>query len=468
MEDRILEFSNILRRNGVRVSLSENMDALRALGLVGIEERALCQNALRAALVKRPVDIKTFDDLFEIYFLGLGASMRNSDLALMEETGLSPKAFQELLEQIRRLLNRRHEEFSPLARALLAGEMAQVERLLRAAGQEERLDRIREGLQIGIYVQRMAARLELEGLRQELERFMAMAREEGGDAETLEKILRYVDRRLQDLNRMIRNLVQQELKKNDYASDRERLDYLYQKSFAYYTEEEIRRMKEVVARLARRFKDRLSVRRKRASRGRLDAKETLRQNLQYGGVPFRIHFDQKKKEKPRLIILCDISDSVLNASRFMLQLVYSVQELYRKVRTFVFVSDIGEVTRLFEENEIHQAVDQALRGDVVDVFSHSNFGRALKLFYDEHLSVVDRKTTLVVLGDGRNNYHPSNEWVLRELQQRAKQLVWLNPESRLTWGIGDSEMPRYIPYCDVAAECRNIGQLYRLIDRMVL
>jgi len=157
----------------------------------------------------------------------------------------------------------------------------------------------------------------------------------------------------------------------------------------------------------------------------------------------------------------------LNASRFMLQFVYSIQELYDKVRSFVFVSDVGEVTQLFEENDIHQAVDMALRGEVINVFSHSNFGRAFKLFYDQHRSAVTGKTTFLIIGDGRNNYHSPNEWVLREIQQKAKQVIWLNPESRLTWGIGDSEMPRYIPYCDVVEECRNINQLYRVIDRIV-
>jgi uncharacterized protein with von Willebrand factor type A (vWA) domain len=156
----------------------------------------------------------------------------------------------------------------------------------------------------------------------------------------------------------------------------------------------------------------------------------------------------------------------LNASRFMLQFVYSIQDLYTKVRSFVFVSDIGEVTRLFEEHELGQAVEMALRGDVIDVYSHSNFGRAFELFHRNHISAVTGKTTFVIIGDGRNNYNRANEWVIREIRQKAKQLIWLNPESRLTWGYGDSEMPRYAPYCDLVEECRNIEQLYKVIDRI--
>jgi uncharacterized protein with von Willebrand factor type A (vWA) domain len=226
-------------------------------------------------------------------------------------------------------------------------------------------------------------------------------------------------------------------------------------------------MNDAVTRLAQRLKNRLSVRRKRAARGRFNVKDTLRRNLQYGGVPFHIELDRRKKTKPQVMVVCDISDSVLNASRFMLQFVYSIQDLYTKVRSFVFVSDLGEVTKVFEEHEIHHAVETALKGDVIDVFSHSNFGRAFELFYKNYFSAVNSKTTVLIIGDGRNNYNRPNDWVLREIQQKAKQLIWLNPESRMTWGIGDSEMPRYAAYCDVAEECRSINQLYKIVDLIV-
>jgi len=468
MDDRLVEFSNLLRRNGVRVSLAETIDAFRALGLLGIGDRANFREALRTTLVKRSIDIPTFNELFDLFFLGLGESFRESDRRIMAQMGLSPREFQELLEEIREFLDRFQENLSALARALLSGDTALVERLLREAGLRESIDQIRYGAEIGAYFQRVALQLGLDTVREDMEGFKARAALMGLSDEALERIAQYADRRLQDLVRMIREIVHRELKKNDVSSwDRDRLEYLYEKSFSYYTEEDIRKMNEVVAQLARRFKNLLSVKRKRARKGRFDVKDTLRKNLQYGGVPFRIRLHRRRKEKPQVVILCDISDSVLNASRFMLQFVYSIQELYDKVRSFVFVSDIGEATRLFEENEIHQAVDMALRGEIINVFSHSNFGRAFKIFHDQHGAAVTGKTTFLVIGDGRNNYHSPNEWVLREIQLKAKQVIWLNPESRLTWGIGDSEMPRYTPYCDVVEECRNINQLHKVIDRIV-
>jgi len=125
------------------------------------------------------------------------------------------------------------------------------------------------------------------------------------------------------------------------------------------------------------------------------------------------------------------------------------------------------VTQLFEANDIQTAVEAALKGDVVDVFSHSNFGSAFEQFYKNCFSAVNGKTTVLIIGDGRNNYNRPNDWVLREIQEKAKQLIWLNPESRMTWGIGDSEMPRYAPYCHIAEECRSINQLYKIVDLIV-
>jgi uncharacterized protein len=467
MEDRIVEFANVLRRNGVRVSLSENMDAFRALGIVGIRDPHLFRNALRTTLVKRANDVKPFEELFDFFFLGIGEAIDALDRRIMEELGLTPEQFQHMLEQIQRLLKQMEGNLSELTRALLSGNHGELERLLRDAASQEAEAGSLDSFRLTPYT-RMAGRLQLDRVRTEVEGFKAMLQMLAEGGEDLQNVMRYLDERMRDLNRLLRELIQQEQRKHGVEpSDYSQRTSFADKSFSFYTEDDIRRMNEAVARLAQRLKNRLSVRRKKASRGRFNVKATLRRNLQYGGVPFHIELDRRKKTKPQVIILCDISDSVLNASRFMLQFVYSVQDLYAKVRSFVFVSDIGEVTKLFEEHEIHRAVETALKGEVIDVFSHSNFGRAFELFYKNYFAAVTGKTTVLIIGDGRNNYNRANDWVLREIQQKAKQLIWLNPESRMTWGVGDSEMLRYVPYCDVAEECRNINQLYKVVDLIV-
>ena len=464
MEERIVEFTNVLRRNGVRVSLSENMDAFRALGLVGIRDPHLFRNALRTTLVKRSSDVKPFEELFDFFFLGIGQAIDALDRRIMEELGLTPSQFQEMLEQIQKLLKQMEGDLSELSRALLTGNRGELERLLREAASQEAETGAADSFRLTPYT-RMAARLGLDRVHTDVERFKGMLQMLAESGEDLQNVIRYLDERMRDLNRLLREIIQQEQRKRGVEpNDLSQRSSFADKSFSFYTEDDIRRMNEAVARLAQRLKNRLSVRRKKAARGRFNVKATLRRNLQYGGVPFHIEVDRRKKTKPQVMILCDISDSVLNASRFMLQFVYSVQDLYSKVRSFVFVSEIGEVTRLFEEHEIHHAVETALKGDVIDVFSHSNFGRAFELFYKNYFPAVSGKTTVLIIGDGRNNYNRPNEWVLKEIQQKAKQLIWLNPESRMTWGVGDSEMPRYAPHCDVAEECRSINQLYKVVD----
>ena len=226
-------------------------------------------------------------------------------------------------------------------------------------------------------------------------------------------------------------------------------------------------MREAVASLARRLKNVMAVRNKRTKRGRLDVKATLRASMEFGGVPFRIRYDDKRKERPQVVILCDISDSVRNVSRFMLQFVHSLQDMYSRVRSYVFVADIAEVSGLFRDNDIQTAIHQAINGNVVNVYAHSDFGKAFAKFHREHLEAIDARTTVIILGDARNNYNAPNDWVLRDVQERARQVIWLNPENSSTWGFGDSEMSRYAKHCDMVEECRNLRQLYRVVDRLV-
>jgi uncharacterized protein with von Willebrand factor type A (vWA) domain len=312
----------------------------------------------------------------------------------------------------------------------------------------------------------MAAALGLGDLGAELDR---LRRDLAGAAPDVARRLdEYLARRLRDLQDLMKAMVRQELDRQDVQrQDRQGLQNLAEKSFFYLTEEEIRRMEEAVTKLAQRLKNVVAVRRRRAKRGRFDSSETLRHNLQYGGVPFRIVFDRKRKDKPQVMVLCDVSDSVRNVSRFMLQFVYALQDLYSKVRSFIFVADIGEVTQLFAEYDANQALEAALHGNLINVYAHSDFGRAFRGFHRDHLAAVNKRTTVIILGDARNNYNLPHEWVLRDVQQRAKQVIWLNPENRMTWGFGDSEMDRYAPYCTIVEECRNLNQLYRVIDRLV-
>ena len=327
MEERLIEFASVLRRNGIRVSLSENMDTFRALKLVGIGDPVLFRHTLRTTLVKRAGDVKPFEELFDYFFLGIGQALDAIDRRIMDELALSPEQFQEMLEQIQRLLKKMEGDLSALTRALLNNNRAELERQLREAMQQEMDQGTADNFRLTPYT-RMKARLQLDRVQSEIERFKRMLQMLGENGEDLQNVLRYLDERMRDLNRLLREIIQQEQRKKGIEPrDFSQRGALADKSFAFYTEDDIRRMNDAVARLAQRLKNRLSVRRKKAARGRFNVKNTLRKNLQYGGVPFHIQLDRRRKTKPQVMVLCDISDSVLNASRFMLQFVYSVQDL---------------------------------------------------------------------------------------------------------------------------------------------
>jgi uncharacterized protein with von Willebrand factor type A (vWA) domain len=243
---------------------------------------------------------------------------------------------------------------------------------------------------------------------------------------------------------------------------------LSEKPLSQLSDEEIAKLRDEVERLARKLRQMASLRPKAERRGRLDARRTLRRSLRSGGVPFELKRRRRKIDRPRLVVLCDISDSVRNVSRFMLQFAYTLQDQFAQVRSFVFVSDLGETTGLFREHEIERAITMAYGGAVVNVFANSNFGRAFVTFLDRFADAVSTKTTVIVIGDGRNNYHPAEAWALGELRGRAKRLLWLNPEPPLSWGFGDSAMREYEPHCDRVEVVGNLASLKRVVDSLVL
>jgi hypothetical protein len=213
--------------------------------------------------------------------------------------------------------------------------------------------------------------------------------------------------------------------------------------FSSLSPDEIEEVRRSVRRLAERLRGAERVRRKRSARGRIDLHRTLRRSLRTGGVPFRPARRVKRRDKPRLVLLCDVSDSVRLASRFLLELVSVSQELFSDTRSFVFVSDVGETTELFRRKTPEAALATIESGRVVDRTRNSNYGRALVEFEALVGRSVDRRTTIVILGDGRTNFLPDEVSVVERLARRAGDVLWICPEPPSTWGTGDSAMPRY-------------------------
>jgi uncharacterized protein with von Willebrand factor type A (vWA) domain len=469
MQKKIVEFTNLLRKSGVRVSVAEAIDAFSALDELTLEERALMKDTLRTTMVKRSDDIPTYDRLFDLFWSGFHDALREEMTRALSALG-GEIDLDQLMEMLQELLKGTDVDLSELARAMLTLDANLLEQQIRDAAEEAGIDRIQNMLQIGFFSRRMLEQMNLEGAGGELSDLLDRLREAGLGEEELEQLGRLMQALQDAVRRSARRFTEQELDKqnHDYL-ERFRREQLQEKSFYSLTEEDIRKMREVVARLAQKLKNVISIRRKRERKGKFDLKSTMRRNMSHGGVPFELIFKQRKKERPKVVVLCDISSSVANVSRFMLQFVYSLQEAFTKIRSFVFVAELGDVTQVFHDNEMYEALDLALEGgDVINVYTRSNFGYAFHTFWRDHLHTVDSRTTVVVIGDARNNYNDPRAWCLREIHQKAKNLVWINPESPGAWGFGDSVMDRYLPYCSVAEECRNLKQLSRLVDRLLL
>lgn len=468
MQDRIVEFAGLLRRNGIRVSTAETLDALRAVGTTGLAERGTFKIALRTAMVKRSSDVPVYDELFDTFFSGVGAVVRAHTPAAAPGQPLSEEELREMLEKLAEMLKNANLDLSELAKALALQDAGEMERILRELMESGKLPRTETNYVPPGANKQMMQMLGAADIASEFERILDLAREQGETEAELEQLRRYLDKRRKELDEMLKGLLRLDKEQQHRAEDRQKeRERLLEKSFYYLSPTEIRQMREAVAALARRLKNVMAVRFRQTKRGRLDVSETLRRSMEFGGVPFRIRWDDRRKERPQVIVLCDVSDSVRNVSRFMLQFVHSLQDMYSRVRSYVFVADLAEVTRLFKDNDIQSAIQKAINGDVVNVYAHSDFGKAFVQFHRDHIEAVDSRTTVLILGDARNNYNAPQEWVLREIRERAKQVIWLNPENQSTWGFGDSEMTLYGKSCDYVEECRNLRQLYKVVDLLI-
>jgi uncharacterized protein with von Willebrand factor type A (vWA) domain len=234
------------------------------------------------------------------------------------------------------------------------------------------------------------------------------------------------------------------------------------------TPKEVAEMRAVIQQLVRKLKDAVGRRAAVRARGLLDVKKTLRRASQYQGVPMEIVFRQRPPRKGRIVVLCDISGSVWSSARFMLNMLYSLQECFSRVRSFVFIAGIDEVTRFFDTFEVNQAIDKVLHEANIAYGASTDYGLTLREFKRGYLDTLNKKTTLIIIGDGRTNYTNPEAEILDEMRELCRRIIWLNPETEQFWYSGDSEMRRYEACCHEVRPCRNLNQLLAFIEDLVL
>jgi hypothetical protein len=220
------------------------------------------------------------------------------------------------------------------------------------------------------------------------------------------------------------------------------------------------RMRVLVRQMAKKLAARYAKTRRRRLRGQLDTRRTLRRNMGWGGIPFITVWKQKRIEKPRVMVLCDVSGSVAAMAGFLLMFLYALNEALSDIRSFAFAGSLLEVSEILEKEPVEEAISQIMQ---TIGYGSSNYGNSFADFEDGWMGFVNNKTTVIVLGDGRGNRTDPRTDVVGRLSQRCKRIIWLNPEYRSAWGTGDSDMYRYAPFCSLVTVCNTLRHLERVI-----
>ena len=441
MQQTLENFFRALRSMEVRVSPAEAIDAHCTVDTVGYADRTLLKDALCAALAKSEEEVERFDEAFEIFFARDEFRDRDSD---DKSEGLS-EAESELLGD------------QPLAEMLLGGSETEMAQAMEQAANDAGVANIRFSTQRGLFTRRILDRM---GLR-ELERLIATLNRAEGDAEAaamaqrleegrgylFEEVRQYIDRQFELYARS--------------AGEELRAEFLAKTNLSAIERRDFERMHRIVRRMAKKLATRYARRRRHTKRGVLDVRRTLRRSMPHDGIPFETVWKQTKIERPRIVVICDVSKSVAAAARFLLLFLYSLHEVIATLRAFAFSSHLIEISDILKTKTVEEAIPEVLEKIG---FRSTDYGRALADFEEAYMDSLDRHTTVIVLGDGRSNDTDPRMDLMRQLHDRSKSVIWLNPEPEPFWGTGDSEMHRYRNFCHVAKTCSTIQDLERVID----
>ncbi len=467
-------FVKELRTAGIPVSLTENLDAVEAIRHIPLEDRDAFKYALAATLVKNNGHWKTFETVFEVYF-----SLRGREYRLVEGTGdeVGEEMISDLLGPRTGDSGGSAEGLTPeqlaemLFKALMNGNDAMLRAIARAA--VTRYAGMEPGRPVGgtYYLYRTLRQLNLDAV---LERMMESAHSEsaGPLTDLEERLIREeYEARLDALRREVEAEIRRHLVADrgaEAVAKSVRKPLPEDIDFMHASREELAALRKAIAPLTRKLAVRLARKRRHGRKGPLDFRSTVRHSLSYGGVPADPKFRYPRPSKPEIMVVADISGSVAAFARFTLQMVYAISSQFSRVRSFVFIDGIDEVTDYFKStDDISHAIHRInTEADVIWVDGHSDYGHAFEAFWDRWGRDVNPKSTVLLLGDARNNYHAAQAWVLAEMAKKARHLYWLNPEPRSYWDTGDSIVSQYATHCDGAYECRNLKQLERFVEQL--
>ena len=433
------DFIRALRAAEVRVSVAEAMEAHEVTAHLGFADRTLLKDGLSLTLAKTFNEKQRFDDSFELFFA------RDQFLNITAKPGDGNNAPEP-----------QDRTGNDLADMLLNDDREGLATAMEDAGRAAGVGNIRFRTQINFMARRMVDQMGLA----ELEHLIAqVARGDipGGDAlaadlevqrsRLIEEGRAFVERQYELYGRFTGQQLREEFLERTPLATVDRRDY--------------QRMNTLIRRMARKLASKYRARHKRTRRGHLDVRRTLRVNMAHDATLFETVWKQKRIERPKVVVIVDVSRSVATAAQFLLMFLYNLNEALSDLRSFAFSSSLVAVDDILNTNDLEEAIPKVL--DKIG-FMSTDYGRALDDLRSEFADTIDRRTTVIILGDARSNYGDPRADVMRWINQRARRVVWLNPEPETFWGTGDSEMRRYRPYCHVAKTCRTIKDLERVVD----
>jgi uncharacterized protein with von Willebrand factor type A (vWA) domain len=449
--DREIRFLEALREAGVPVALSEVIDATRAMGQIDLMDRESLRQAFAATCVKRPQHRATYDRLFDLWWPPvIGDPTRSDEPAGGSQDELAEQLRDELRDvlesgdedDLRRLAQRAVQAFGRTGAA--AGRQNWFSyRVLRAMSPDTLMASLLERMLAGQDRDGLAERVARQTITERIKRFQDLVEAE-------------IRRRLAEERGVER------ISRTTVKPPTEQVDFLRA------SREDLLELRRQVFPLARRLATRLTAKQRLGKTGQLDFRRTVRASLSTGGVPVVTHHKPRRPHKPELVVLCDVSGSVASFSQFTMVLAYALREQFTKVRTFAFIDTVDEVTDYFRPGgDVGEAITRITReADLVWFDGHSDYGHSIEEFAKRYPDACGPRTSLLILGDARNNYRATSAPVLRKLVQQCRHAYWLNPEPRASWGSGDSATTQYAEVIEMV-ECRNAAQLAAFVQRLL-
>jgi uncharacterized protein len=462
MDDRIVEFIAALRAAGVRISVAESADALRAIEATGVFDKDFFRVAMRATLIKEANDIPEFERLFPMYFGSAPPPMPNQPGGGMSQQDREKLA--RLLEQM--LRNMTPEQLRQLFEAMMSGQNMSREQMQQMLRESTSQGQMNNPYYQPWMTRRAMRELEFDRLDELLQELLEKLREAGVSEEALEQLAQEARENQAALGEQIAQEVGANMMRRaaEEQQKRQPIDELMDRPFDRLRQDEIDDLRGTVNRLAALLRSRAALRQRRGNKGTLDAKSTIRANLRFGGVPIDVRH-KRRHLKPKLSVLCDLSTSMRPIVSFMLLLVYALQDQVSRTRSYAFIADLYDISNDFNESRPEAAIE-AIQQRIRPGYYNTDLGNSLATFARDHMGTVDRRTTVIVLGDGRNNHNDPNLRDFETIKRRARRVVWFNPESPRLWGTGDSDMPQYVPLCDMVHQVSNLRQLVDAVDSL--